>query len=146
MSNKIQIAYRCSHISCRNPKCYQAKLDLDREVYDRLVAITGNTKILRSPSNYCKLGTQQNFEILALSESQEQPEDRVLEIQKQEESLSAELMELQRDFQKEQDRIRTKLSALRTEKKQLQAVMAKDSLLEISPSEKLKKAFDGDQK
>ena len=66
--SKIAIKYRCQHISCRKPSCYEGSLTLNKDRYDLLVQDVERNSI-RSPSGYCSLGTPQKFEILSLIET-----------------------------------------------------------------------------
>lgn len=62
---QVKVKYRCQHISCRNPKCYEKQLSLDQEVYDLLFDTEQNPRFMRSPTGYCTLGNPQVFEILS---------------------------------------------------------------------------------
>jgi hypothetical protein len=66
--SKIAIKYRCQHISCRKPSCYEGSLFLNKDRYALLVQDVERNSI-RSPSGYCSLGTPQKFEILSLVET-----------------------------------------------------------------------------
>lgn len=66
--SKIVVKYRCQHISCRKPSCYEGSLSLNKDRYDLLTQDVERNSI-RSPSGYCSLGTPQKFEILSLVET-----------------------------------------------------------------------------
>ncbi len=75
--SKIAVKYRCQHISCRKPSCYEGSLTLNKDRYDLLIQDVERNSI-RSPSGYCSLGTPQKFEILSLVETPDakaSPED-----------------------------------------------------------------------
>lgn len=62
---EVKIKYRCQHISCRNPKCYEAELDLEQDAFGLLFEAERDPRFIRSPSGYCALGNIQVFEILS---------------------------------------------------------------------------------
>lgn len=62
---KTTVQYRCQHISCRNPKCYEGRLELDQETFDLLFEAENDPRMFRSPSGRCLLGNIQQFEILS---------------------------------------------------------------------------------
>lgn len=61
----IVVQYRCKHISCRNPRCYQGSLKLTKSAFDLLHDSEKEPDLMRSPSAYCLLGSPQQFEILS---------------------------------------------------------------------------------
>lgn len=65
---KIRVDYQCTHISCRNPKCYKGTLVLDKEKFDLLNQAEGGGKTFRSPSSYCTIGATQIFKIIEKNE------------------------------------------------------------------------------
>lgn len=62
---KTKVKYRCQHISCRNPKCYEGELELDQDAFELLFEAERDPQQFRSPSGYCNLSNIQVFEILA---------------------------------------------------------------------------------
>jgi hypothetical protein len=69
---KIVVKYRCGHLSCRNPTCYQNILTLPKERFDLLKSSEPDPLHFRSPSGYCKIGGSQQFQILDLKEEEEE--------------------------------------------------------------------------
>lgn len=62
---KTTVNYRCQHLSCRNPKCYEGRLELDQETFDLLFEAENDPRMFRSPSGRCLIGNIQQFEILS---------------------------------------------------------------------------------
>lgn len=68
---KIKVKYRCCHLSCRNPKCYEKTLVLDRDKFNILFEAEKAPNIFRSPSGSCLLKNTQLFEILEVLQKSE---------------------------------------------------------------------------
>jgi len=131
--NIVEVTYRCRHLSCRNPKCYQATLKLDKDQYDRLFETEREPNVMRSPTNYCKLGTPQQFEVLAQSHVGDMgltAKQRLEDLKKKLQTKKSELHAVQGDFEKKQAALRVETSALESEIKYLNGVLTAENSIQ----------------
>lgn len=119
MSKTLIVKYRCTHISCRNPKCYEGLLKLEEEKFHLLNQAEGGNK-LRSPSKYCKIASTQVFEILEKTILEETPLEVQIQAQQKifkellniEARLSAELRQVNASIQENSNKKAATLAKL----------------------------------
>lgn len=71
----VKVKYRCTHITCRNPICYESVLGertlLKKETFEALKEAETESSHMRSPAGACKIGVPQVFEILEVEDLDE---------------------------------------------------------------------------
>lgn len=73
MSDKVSIQYQCTHISCRRPKCYQGKLELEKEVFSKLKGSEKDPNLMRCPSKMCIINASPQLTIVKIDSIDSEP-------------------------------------------------------------------------
>lgn len=137
MANKplteVEVSYHCTHLSCRNPSCYKGSLSLTKQAYLMLFDAEAEPNIMRSPTGFCKLGSTQRFEIIAVDfdgKISKTPKDQIFELVRRREEKQQELNQLRVNYEKQQAILRNDIAKL-----EAQIATVKTLLKQTNPSE-----------
>jgi hypothetical protein len=130
---EIEISYHCTHLSCRNPKCYKGALQLSKQAYQLLFDSETEANIMRSPTGFCKLGSPQRFEIIAVSIGEKiarTPKDQMFELVKQREVKQQELNQIRATYEKQQEILRSEIARIESQLATVKALLKQSNTSE----------------
>lgn len=115
---EVEVSYRCTHLSCRNPKCYKGSLQLSKQAFQLLFDSETEANIMRSPTGFCKLGSSQRFEIIAIENggmSAKTPKDQLFELVKQRDEKQQALNQVRATYEKQQETLRSDIAKIESQ-------------------------------